>query len=209
MLENADWQAVGYRLPVVELLRARPTSTDAVGHLGPDLLGPDWDLDEALRRLAAAPDREIGQALIDQRNLAGIGNLYKAESLFLPGVSPWRRWAMCRPRRGRRAGSHRLLDDQPRRTPRQVTTGDQPPRAGALGLRAARPAVPSVPAPSIVSAEQGAAAPYHRLTYWCPTCQPRAVADRRRNTERPSTPPLTWGGRAVVTKSYPAWPCGG
>src|SRR5512134_2718404 len=51
VLENPQWQAVGYRLPVVELL-ARDSEADAVGHLGPDILGPDWDLDEAVRRLA-------------------------------------------------------------------------------------------------------------------------------------------------------------
>ena len=90
MLSTDQWQAVGYRLPVVELI-ARGDEHRVVGHLGPDLLGSDWDLDEALRRLAAAPDREIGEALLDQRNLAGIGNLYKAESLFLSRLSPWRR----------------------------------------------------------------------------------------------------------------------
>jgi endonuclease VIII len=88
VLENADWQAVGYRLPVVELL-PRQDEHLAVSHLGPDLLGPDWDLDEAVRRLAAAPRRELGPALLDQRNLAGIGNLYKAETLFLSGLTPW------------------------------------------------------------------------------------------------------------------------
>ncbi len=56
LLENADWQAVGYRLPVVELL-PRDGEVDAVGHLGPDLLGPDWDPAEAVRRLAADPER--------------------------------------------------------------------------------------------------------------------------------------------------------
>ena len=59
-----------------------------MGHLGPDLLGPDWDPDEAVRRLAADPDREIGQALLDQRNLAGIGNLYQAEVLLPAGRLP-------------------------------------------------------------------------------------------------------------------------
>ena len=92
VLETAPWTAVGYRLPVLELL---PTDQedDVVGHLGPDVLGPDWDLDEAVRRLQAAPDAEIGMALLDQRNLAGIGNLYKVESLFLCGVHPWARVA--------------------------------------------------------------------------------------------------------------------
>src|SRR4051812_18094825 len=93
VLENQDWQAVGYRLPVVELL---PTAEEqhAVGHLRPDILGPPdgdgrWDEDEAIRRLRAQPGREIGPALLDQRNLAGIGNLYKTEALFLSGITPW------------------------------------------------------------------------------------------------------------------------
>src|SRR6186713_3302166 len=89
VLSTDQWRAVGYRLPVVDLI-ARGDEHRVVGHLGPDILGSDWDLDEALRRLAADPDREIGEALLDQRNLAGIGNLYKAESLFLERVSPWR-----------------------------------------------------------------------------------------------------------------------
>jgi len=88
ILVNDDWAAVGYRLPVVELVRTVDEGT-VVGHLGPDLLGADWDEDEAVRRLSAAPDREIGPALLDQRNLAGIGNLYKCEVLFLSGVTPW------------------------------------------------------------------------------------------------------------------------
>ena len=83
---------------MVELL-PRDHEGDAVGHLGPDLLGPDWDPDEAVRRLAADPDREIGQALLDQRNLAGIGNLYQAEVCFLLGVSPWTPVRDGRPRR--------------------------------------------------------------------------------------------------------------
>ena len=64
-----------------------------VGHLGPDLLGsPDepggWDPDEAVRRLRPSPTATIAEALLDQRNLAGIGNLYKAEVLFLRGIHP-------------------------------------------------------------------------------------------------------------------------
>ena len=89
ILANERWQAIGFQLGVVEVL-ATAREDRAVGHLGPDLLGPDWDADEAVRRLRAAPDRPAGEALMDQRNLAGIGNLYKAETLFLRGISPWR-----------------------------------------------------------------------------------------------------------------------
>lgn len=96
---GADWQiravlrveglaAVGYRLPVIELL---PTADEAtvVGHLGPDLLDPDGDLAEAVRRVSADPDRPVGDAILDQRNVAGVGNLYRAETLFLAGVTPF------------------------------------------------------------------------------------------------------------------------
>src|SRR4029450_12805855 len=90
-------------------------------------LGPDWDLDEALRRLSSNPDEQIGVALVDQRNLAGIGNLYKVETLFVLGVHPWMRVADVERlpalvERGRtlmRANLHH---------PQQNTTGD--PRRG-------------------------------------------------------------------------------
>src|SRR3954449_7817743 len=62
VLTNDDWSAVGYRLPIVELLRT-DEEAHVVGHLGPDLLGPDWNEPEAVRRLSSAPDREIGPAL--------------------------------------------------------------------------------------------------------------------------------------------------
>ncbi|WP_439081987.1 Fpg/Nei family DNA glycosylase [Streptomyces sp. WL006] len=88
ILGNSEHTAVGYRLPVLELLRTDEESR-AVGHLGPDLLGPDWDAELALERLLAAPERPIGEALLDQRNLAGIGNVYKCELCFLARVTPW------------------------------------------------------------------------------------------------------------------------
>ena len=87
VLATKDHVVVGYRLPVIEL---RPTADEGsvVGHLGPDLLGPDWDPEEAVRRIAAVPERAIGEALLDQRNLAGIGTFYRAELLFLQGIHP-------------------------------------------------------------------------------------------------------------------------
>ncbi|MFF4942468.1 Fpg/Nei family DNA glycosylase [Streptomyces rubiginosohelvolus] len=88
ILGNTEHTAVGYRLPVLELLRTDEEDR-AVGHLGPDLLGPDWDPGLALDRLLAAPDRPLGEALLDQRNLAGIGNVYKCELCFLARVTPW------------------------------------------------------------------------------------------------------------------------
>ena len=87
VLATSDHDVVGYRLPVIELLPTEVEDT-VVGHLGPDLLGPDWNLEEAVRRIAAQPDRTIGEALLDQRNLAGLGTFYRAELLFLHGVHP-------------------------------------------------------------------------------------------------------------------------
>ncbi|CUU55616.1 endonuclease-8 [Parafrankia irregularis] len=88
VLVTAVQVAVGYRLPVVDLL---PTASEdrVVGHLGPDVLGADWDLDRAVANLLADPAREIGVALLDQRVLAGLGNIWRTEACFLAGVSPW------------------------------------------------------------------------------------------------------------------------
>ena len=79
--------AVGFSLGIVELV---PTDAehDVVGHLGPDLLGPDWDEDEALRRLLGHPDRAVGASLLDQTCLAGVGNMYMAELCFVSGIHP-------------------------------------------------------------------------------------------------------------------------
>src|SRR5262249_55646474 len=72
VLANDAWAGVGYRVHDLALVETAREDT-LVGHLGPDLLGPDWDPDEAVRRLAAQPDRPLGEALLDQRNLAGVG----------------------------------------------------------------------------------------------------------------------------------------
>jgi endonuclease-8 len=88
LVGNAAWLAAGFR---VHDLRLLPTSDEAevVGHLGPDLLAPDFDRAQALERFAGRPARAIGQALLDQRLVAGIGNVYKSELLFLHRRSPY------------------------------------------------------------------------------------------------------------------------
>ncbi|GAB3195177.1 Fpg/Nei family DNA glycosylase [Nocardioides hungaricus] len=87
VLETAGPVAVGYLLGIVELV-PREQEDDVVGHLGPDLLGPGWDEDEALRRLRQHPDAPIFEALRDQTLLAGVGTIYAAEALFVMGVPP-------------------------------------------------------------------------------------------------------------------------
>ncbi|MFC8181857.1 MULTISPECIES: DNA-formamidopyrimidine glycosylase family protein [Nocardiaceae] len=78
-------QAVGFELGVLDIVE---DANDAVGYLGPDLLGPDWDAALAVRNLESDPERPIGLALLDQRNLAGLGNVYRNEICFLRGVDP-------------------------------------------------------------------------------------------------------------------------
>jgi endonuclease VIII len=79
--------AVGHRLRRLEVIRISAEGA-VLGHLGPDVLGPDWDEVEALRRLTASAERPLGEALMDQRVMAGPGNVYKSEVCFLARVDP-------------------------------------------------------------------------------------------------------------------------
>jgi len=192
VLATDAWECVGYRLHDIEVV---PTAEEGrlVGHLGPDVLGPDWDLDEALRRLRSGPDEQIGVALVDQRNLAGIGNLYKVESLFLLGVHPWARVADVAPlpelvERARalmRANLHH---------PEQTTTGDR--RRGFDHWVFGRQGKPCRRCrTAILLGEQGPPV-QERVTWWCPTCQATTTPiDPLARTGEPGRPrPVTVGG---------------
>jgi endonuclease VIII len=87
ILEANDIRAVGIDLGVLEILD-RAHDGDVVAHLGPDLLGADWKPQVAAANLAAHPDRPIAEALLDQRMLAGIGNVYCNELCFVSGHLP-------------------------------------------------------------------------------------------------------------------------
>ncbi|MET7937453.1 DNA-formamidopyrimidine glycosylase family protein [Streptomyces sp. NPDC005322] len=168
ILATAERTAVGYRLPVLELLRT--TDEDrVVGHLGPDLLGPDWDPDEALRRLLADPSRTLGEALLDQRNLAGIGNVFKSEMCFVLRLSPWLPIGQV-PSPERLVTLAKELLEANRKGPGRVTTGQSRPghRLWVYG-RPGRPC-PRCRTPVRV-ADQGRAG-QERTTFWCPSCQP-------------------------------------
>jgi endonuclease-8 len=174
VLGNSEATAVGYRLPVVELLRTAEEQ-QAVGHLGPDLLGPDWDPDEALRRLTAQPARPLALALLDQRSLAGIGNVYANELCFLAGVTPWTPVDRTPDLERLVRLAHRLLVLN-RMRPGRATTGDlrrdrrlwvhgrtrQPCRRCGARIRSSAIGVP----------------PQQRIAYWCPGCQSGPTADR-------------------------------
>ena len=79
----------GFNLPVLEVLsRAELLTHPHLSALGPDLLSPEVNLEEVLRRLRRHPTRAIAEALMDQRNCAGIGNVYKSELLFMQRIHP-------------------------------------------------------------------------------------------------------------------------
>jgi len=89
VLEAGETVAVCFRAPQVELLRAAEVDRHRIlVRLGPDVMAGGFDAAEARVRLRAAGDEEIGAALLDQSRLAGIGNVYKSEVLFLCGVDP-------------------------------------------------------------------------------------------------------------------------
>jgi endonuclease-8 len=159
--------AVGYRIPVIDLLETTDEPT-VVGHLGPDLLDPDFDATDAAQRLRAGPDVAIADALLDQRNLAGVGNLYKAEVLFLTGVDPWTPVGDVPDIDKVVAMSRRLLMAN-RDRDEQITTGnrrrgEQTWVYGRAGQPCRRCGTP------IRRAEQGPRGK-ERVTFWCPACQ--------------------------------------
>lgn len=166
ILGNPAHTAVGYRLPVLELLRTADEDR-VVGHLGPDLLGPDWDPDKAAANLLAAPERPLGEALLDQRNLAGIGNIYKAELCFLAQVTPWTPvGALPDPDVTTvrlAAAAHRLLAANKDR-PRNTTGIRRPGQDLFVYGRAHRPCLRC--GTPVREAPQD-----DRPTYWCPRCQ--------------------------------------
>ncbi|MGW4463435.1 zinc finger domain-containing protein [Micromonospora sp. NPDC004704] len=164
VLRTADAIAVGYHLHEVALV---PTDREAqlVGGLGPDLLGPDWDPAEAVRRLGTHPRTSIAEALLDQTNLAGVGNLYKSEVLFLRGVNPWTPVAAVPDLTGLVTLAQRLLSANRGRWT-QSTTGSL--HRGQTNYVYGRRAQPCRRCGMLVEkAEQG-----DRVTYWCPRCQP-------------------------------------
>jgi endonuclease VIII len=167
LLATADHDAVGYRLPIVELIPTAAEDT-VVGHLGPDLLGPDWDPDEAVRRIAAQPDRTIGEALLDQRNLAGIGTFYRAELLFLQGVHPHTPVGNISDLKRLVVRGQQLLQAN-RQRPEQSTTGDL--RRGRRSYVYERSGQPCRRCGTPIRTDELGPAGQERRSYWCPHCQ--------------------------------------
>ncbi|NQX11880.1 Fpg/Nei family DNA glycosylase [Microbacteriaceae bacterium VKM Ac-2855] len=168
ILETERWQAVGFELGTLEILRGSEED-DAVGYLGPDLLGPDWNAEEALRRLAASPERPIGLALLDQRNLAGLGNVYRAEVCFLRGILPTRPVGESGDLARTITLAQRMIVANKDRTERTTTGNLRPGQQlwvyGREGKPCRRCRTP------IRRSELGDDELQLRITYFCPRCQ--------------------------------------
>ncbi len=168
VLETERTTAIGFSLGIVELID-RAAESDVVGHLGPDLLGPDWDEDVALANLAREPDRRLRDALLDQRNLAGIGTMYAAELCFTSGVDPATAvGAVPDLRRLLRRARQMLLLNKERAV--QSTTGDLRERERMWVFRRDRSPCRRCGTP--VAVTQLGPAGRERASYWCPSCQP-------------------------------------
>lgn len=169
VLSTPRRDCVGFRLHDLAYV---PTTEESslVGHLGPDLLGPDWDADEARQRLCAHDEAEVGVALLDQRNLAGIGTLYRTEGLFLAGIRPQRRVRDIAPELmpGLIDRIRRLMLSN-RERPQQSTTGSL--RRGETHWVFERGGRPCRRCGTLIERGEQGPAPFQRVTYWCPTCQ--------------------------------------
>ncbi len=168
--------AVCFDAPVVELLERRAEALHpSLGRLGPDLLGREFDGAEGLRRLRdpARAATAIAEAIVDQRALAGIGNVYKSELLWIERVSPLAPVADLDDVTLARliATARRLLLANADRAggAERVTTGRDRHAAGPLYVygRTGRPCRRCGTA--IASLQQGRDLP--RTTYWCSSCQ--------------------------------------
>ena len=152
VLRGSGREAVLWGGPVLELTKR------AVRRLGPDILARPPDVDGMVANLRADPRRELGDALLDQRLVAGIGNVWKAEALWRAGLSPWRRVGETS-----EAELRSLLEEAARLMRRSV---DSAREERSIYRKAGRPCPRCRTA--IESRGQGDA---NRTAYWCPGCQ--------------------------------------
>ena len=179
VLSTADFVAVGFSIPVAEWVAAVRMDRHAeLSRLGPDLLGETFDEDDAIRRLTSRADSEVADAVLNQRVMAGVGNVYKSEILFLCGVNPFSRVAtlgeaqiQCLVRTARKLLKANVTEGLAAMTTymgfRRTTRRDDPKERLWVYGRVDEPCRRC--GTSVRIAKQGRDA---RLTYWCPTCQP-------------------------------------
>jgi endonuclease-8 len=143
-------EAVLWNGPVLELTARH------VARLGPDVLAPDPDLERMVENLRREPGRELGDALLDQRHVAGIGNVWKTEALWSARLSPWRTVG-------------ELSDEELLRVLGEAAQLMRTSLEGGRERRSAyrRPVCPRCHGPIRVRGQGDA----NRTTYWCPACQ--------------------------------------
>ena len=194
LLGTTRWTAIGLRLGMLDLV-ATDAEDSLVGHLGPDVLGPDWDPQRAAANLAASQET-IGAALLDQRTLAGVGTMYAAESLFLERLGPWTPAAsLAAPTIvGLVERAHRLLDTG-RRSAIQSTTGST--RRGETTFVHGRSGRPCRRCGTTVRVAMVGAPPQERTMFYCPGCQGGLGPTDDGRPQRPlgATAPTTFPGR--------------
>jgi endonuclease-8 len=165
LLSGGGQQAAQFGGPTLRVLSASQLRLDPIlSRLGPDVLGVEFDPTAAVRSLRTAPDRALGEALLDQTLIAGIGNIFKSEACFAARLDPWRRTDDLTDEellRGIEAARDlmRAAADSGRHPNAVYRHANRPcPRCGT----------------SIRSRGQGDA---NRTTYWCPSCQPSLRSD--------------------------------
>ncbi|WP_059016151.1 endonuclease VIII Nei2 [Mycobacterium sp. M26] len=165
MLETSDVQAAGIDLGILEVLE-RAHDMDVVDHLGPDLLGPDWDPALAAANLVADPDRPIAAALLDQRVMAGVGNVYCNELCFVFGRLPTSAVStLTDPLRVVTRARDMLWANRSRTN--RTTTGNR--RTGEELWVYGRSGQPCRRCGTRIARADGVDS--ERITYWCPSCQ--------------------------------------
>ena len=155
IIETADFVAVGFNIPVAEMLTGRELE-HALHAQGPDLLA-EFDVAEAVRRAREHGDEQIADVLLNQRVAAGIGNIWKSESLFACGINPFRKVKDIDDLEKLFLAARALLKQSAagqRARLNVYSRGGQPCRKCGTAIE---------------SRKQGLDA---RLTYWCPRCQP-------------------------------------
>lgn len=160
MLSGEAVQVVQFGGPTLRVLsRAKLRRDPVLARLGPDILAPELDLAAAIAGLrAGSAGRDLGDALLDQRLIAGIGNIFKSEACFAARISPWRTTAQLSDR------ELREVLEAARRLMRESVANGRP--ASSVYRMASRPC-PACGTP-IEARGQGDA---NRRTYWCPRCQ--------------------------------------
>src|ERR1700754_1076698 len=163
ILEAGDVQAAGIDLGLLEVLE-RHHDMDAIAHLGPDLLGDDWDPHVAAVNLVADPNRALSEALLDQRVMAGVGNVYCNELCFITGHLPTASVTDVRDplRMVQRARDMLWLN---RSRWNRTTTGDT--RGGRDLWVYGRRGKPCRRCGTLIRSDSNG----DRVTYWCPVCQ--------------------------------------